>query len=118
MKIPRLIKWGFDPLESGVAALSTKTGRLVWSVIRVNHIVDQHFSDDVELFASAFDKRPKNTVDELFDLARRCDLDRFGSANLGGRDRGLVRDDEWWGELLDALHGRIDVAHAVIKETS
>lgn len=110
MKIPRVIKWGFDPFSSGIAALSTETGRRVWGAIRVNHVVDQYFNDDVETFAREFDSKPASTVDELFRLAKRCNLQSFGAIDARGNNL-WVRDNEWWGELLDALHGRLAIGH-------
>lgn len=114
MNIPKEIKWGFDPHASNIAALKTRTGRLVWGVIRTNHIVDQHFNDHVEAFVNAYHLNEKamfGQISEFIKLASLHELDVFGTVPPKHGAGFGVPDLEWWGELRELLN-----SHREIKE--
>lgn len=118
MNIPTEIKWGFDPSLSNIEALKTRTGRLVWGIIRSKHIVDQHFNDQVEAFQTAYHLNEKamfGHIDEFIKLARRHGLDVFGTVFPQGFSHG-VPDPEWWGELRDVLNQKREVKEYVVRQ--
>jgi hypothetical protein len=88
-KIPRTIRWGFDPGKSDITVLSTQRGRDVWGAIRVNHVVDQHFNDQLYAFLDYLERNglPDNP-DRLNRIAAHYGVHVFGRL-------GNSLDTEW-----------------------
>jgi hypothetical protein len=105
VRSPKVIRWGFDPTKSTIPVL--KTGRRVWAFIRVNHIVDQHFDDHVEILVEAIKKTSPKDPKALRCLAERSGLGCFGIEMVGERtwDSHRVPDMEWWTDLFDLVNG-------------
>lgn len=104
MNIPRVIRWGFDPTRSKNPCLQTEHGRVMYGVIRASHVVDRHFNGRFVGFAQAVSEQMPATGVELANLAREHGLRGIGTdAHKGSADV------QWWGELLGALRGEIDV---------
>lgn len=102
MKLPTVIRWGFDPDKSDTPALASKTGRKVWAAIKAQHIVSDRFDEQVLRFAEDFDRTRPSTPVQLFTVAKRWGLHVFGSSNR-------VMDAEFWGEMLLYLHGGLTI---------
>lgn len=110
MKLPLIIRWGFDPNASEIPALATPTGRKFWAAVRVNHIVDQHFNDHVLAFAKRYDALQPDTWEKLRAIAGGHELHHFGSAGSGGAwIDARTPDAEWWDEMLLYLQGKLSI---------
>jgi hypothetical protein len=109
-KIPRVIKWGFDPDKSEMEALRNPQDRILWSVLRSGHVVDQHFNGKLAEFGRYIRQYPPADAQTLAELAHR----RFGLHGYGVAPYARMpfeADLEWWGELLEAWRGNTLLEH-------
>ena len=106
MNIPRVIRWGFDPTASKNPCLATERGRTMYGVIRAGHVVDQHFHGRFQAFAREVDANLPKSGEELAALAISHGLRAIGT----DRHKGAP-DPQWWGELLAALRGDLELRH-------
>lgn len=106
--IPRVIKWGFNPVESKLEALRHQQDRSLWAVLRFGHIVDQHFNDEVAALAANLRARPPVNAHDLFHRAWDFGLHGFG---VDPKNAPYKADEQWWGELLEVLRGNLTIEH-------
>ena len=114
MKVCNPIKWGFDPRTSTFhPVLSTETGRIIWGAIRMGHIVDQYFSDQVLRLVDKITERFPDDPGDLRRMAEGAGLGAYATKEADTRPACplwsssiRVPDMEWWGDLFDILKGR------------
>lgn len=119
MKVPGTITWGFDPDKSEVPVLRIPQGRLLWGILRSNHIVSQYFNDDCLAFINSFLSRPPTTYAEFSarvgsyqgfaGMGRRVVVNR---SYWAGGSRGEL-DNEYWQGVYNALRGKLVVEQVV-----
>jgi len=113
MKIPEEIRWGFDVEASAIPVLKIPKGRLLWGILRSNHIVDQYFSDGCLEFINDFIDRPCTTYAEFYNRVRNCRTFN-GMGRVFDGDSGYSAvfshlDEEYWQEVYNALNGKLQV---------
>lgn len=100
MKVPTTVVFAFNPDESGIKALATFEGRVLWACIKTQHITSQHFNDNVEAVSQWLrsDRKPK-TYRQFIAGIRGSGLDIFGTRMLKndlGWEVYRTLDDEYW----------------------
>lgn len=109
-KIPRVIKWGFDPTKSDMEVLQKPDGLVLWSVLRFGHLVSQHFNQNVADLAHNLRINPPPDAWQLFLRASHFGIRGHG-AMQDPKTRCMGMDPEWWGELLEAWRGNLALQH-------
>jgi hypothetical protein len=115
MKISNPMKWGFDPRnEKCCRVLKSEKGRIIWGSIRGRHIVDQYFDGNCLKLLKLINDKPPKDVDMLWSQANGCGLGVFGKvpsehSNYNGLLNLTKPDMEFWGEMFDALTGKLKI---------
>lgn len=115
MKITNPLKWAFDPRTKDLHPIfKSEKGRIIFGSIKSQHITDQYFHDNCYSFLKIINKKfPKNPK-KLVSLANYCGLGCYGRMNSNTKNYEgnfiLTKPDmEFWGELFDALNGKLKI---------
>lgn len=126
MKLPNPIRWGFSPNKSKKPILKTLKGRILWGGIKTQHITDQYFDGACEKLLRMFNdnEAPSHDAHGLYALARKAGLGGYGTIhdprfgqNYHGGSIVMAMDDEFWGEMFDALCGKLKVQMIIEDES-
>ena len=111
MKIPEVLKWGFDPrVNPSHRIFEIERGRKLWGILRARHIVNQYFNDGCCVLLAALHAHHE-VVDgaTLYRVARDCGLGNFGKLPASGYAYNTEPDLEFWQGLYDVLYGVTDI---------
>lgn len=107
MKVFQPIEFGFDPEKSDIKCLHHKIAKIIWCCIKVQHIVDQYFNDQVYEFALKIEKKKPDTYKDFIKLIYGTGLSKYGSDCDERWPYLAIKniDDEFWQDVFKYISG-------------
>jgi len=110
MKAPTKVVFAFDLDKANIPALTDRVGRILWACIRVQHLVNQHFNDNVQNVALRIAEQKPKIYEEFKTIILRSGLNIFGT--IGNMNFGNLDDEFWqgvWEYIIDEKELEIEI---------
>jgi hypothetical protein len=120
MRLTNPIKFNFGPASSQIPVLKTEIGQIIWGGIKIQHLTCQYFNDNCLMLVQYIEKDPPKDAKRLYAMACNCGLGMFGIIweGEGYESRAKRPDMEFWGDMFDAITGKLKIEIQVPEKTN